>query len=497
MSYRRSVKRWSSMGIVELIWAALSFFGLWFVSRSPRMLLFGLPAFVVLTAIPVMAISGRSATNQSQVRKTYERAAIAAAKAEDHESSELWCRKLLTLDPNNEDARFRLAVAINASGDETRAKPLFDQLAPAKGAGYPPAHFYLAGRLIEEGEQTSPEELRKAVWHLNKVLDQQPENLEAQSLLAHVQMARGDQEAAAEILEQMVVVKPELHLTLAGMYTQLGRDQTAEQHASQARLHFQHLREQDPENVSHLLRLAEAHAVSKQFREAETLLLEQRQKNLDVEAVSSELVALAILEVDLELKKEQPNWPLVVSLLERSLEVPPLYSVVFPRIALVVGRFQGEKADDLRNILEEALADGRAPAVCHLLLGTALGDAGKFDEAIQHLEAARKVHPRSPIILNNLASFLKQTKPPQLETALEHANLAVKQAPKSPEILETRGQILAALGRDEDALPDLEAALQLETVPTEVHQTLSRVYTRLGQDTLADRHRQRAEKNSK
>ena len=79
MSYRRSVKRWSSMGIVELIWAALSFFGLWFVSRSPRMLLFGLPAFVVLTAIPVMAISGRSATNQSQVRKTYERAAIAAA----------------------------------------------------------------------------------------------------------------------------------------------------------------------------------------------------------------------------------------------------------------------------------------------------------------------------------------------------------------------------------------------------------------------------------
>lgn len=497
MSSSRRSHQGLSFGFLDLAGAALSFFGLWFVSRSPRTLMLGLPAMIVLTAIPVMAVTGRSATNQSQIRKSYEQAAVATAKAEDFAASELWCRKLLTLDPKSQEAKFRLALAIQASGDEKRAETLFEQLAPAKGAGYPPAHYYLAGQLVKEGRKPTPEELRTTVWHLNQVLDLQPNDLNAQSLLAHVQMMRGEQEAAAETLERMVVSMPELHLTLAGIYQQLGRPETAEQHAGQARQHFQHLREQEPENVTHLLRLAEAHAVSKQFREAEQLLLGQRKKNLDVEAVSAELVALAILEVDLELKRDQPNWPLVVSLLERSLEVPSLHSVVFPRIAIVVGRFPGEKANDLRGILEEALADGRAPAVCHLLLGTALGDAGKFDEAVQHLEAARKVHPDSPVILNNLAAFLKETNPPQLEAALEHANLAVKHAPRSPEILETRGQILAALGRDADALPDLEAALQLENVPTEVHKTLSRVYTRLGQDTLADRHRQRAEKKTR
>ncbi len=489
-----SLNRRKSKGAMEWIAAAFSFVGLWFVSRSPRLLLFGLPAMILFTAIPVMAITGRSATSQLQIRRTYERAAVTAAQAEDFDAAELWYRKLLTLDPTSQEGKFRLALAIEATGDENRSGAMFDRLTPPKSAGYPPAHFYLAGQIVKEGKNPTPEKLRRAVWHLTKVLDQQPDDFRAQSLLAHVQMVRGEQEAAAEILEQMVVVKPELHLTLAGIHQQLGRDETAEQHASQARVHFQHLRQQEPENVSHLLRLAEAHALSLQFREAERLLQEQLSKKLDVEVTTAQLITLAILEIDLEIKKDRPNWPHVVSLLERSLAAAPLHSIVFPRIAVVVGRFQGEKADELRNILEDALADGQAPAVCHLLLGTSLGEADQFEEAIQHLEAARKVYPQSPVILNNLAYFLMETDPPQLEAALEHANLAVKQAPRSPEILETRGQILAALGRDEDALPDLEAALRMENVPSEVHQTLSRVYTRLGHETMAERHRQRAAK---
>lgn len=479
-----SAKEWSK--------AAFSFVGLWFISRSPRLLLLGLPAMILFTAIPVMAISGRTATSRLDVRRTYETAAARAALAEDHDAAALWFRKLLTLNPNDQEVKFHLALAVDAQGDTARANALFDQLTPLDKAGYPAAHFYRAGQIVDQEEPPTPDDYRRAVWHLTQVLNQNPNDLQAKTLLANVQVMRGETAAAAEILEELVVAHPEVHLTVSGLYKKLGRDDTAEHHAHQARDRFRDLWDREPENVNHLLRLAEAHALSLQFREAETLLFEHLNKKLDVEATATALVKLAMLEVDLELEKDAPDWALVVSLLERSLASGYLHGYVFERIALVVGRHSGEKADQLREQLEAALADGRAPAVCHLLLGTLLGQNDQKADAIRHLEAARRVYPENPVVLNNLAYYLMESDPPQLEDALVHANLAAKLAPNTPEIQETRGQILTKLGRDAEALPDLEAALRMEEVPATLHKTLSQVYDRLGHDTMSERHRKRA-----
>ena len=54
-----------------------------------------------------------------------------------------------------------------------------------------------------------------------------------------------------------------------------------------------------------------------------------------------------------------------------------------------------------------------------------------------------------PVLLNNLAWVLLSAEPPQLDKALSMADAAVKALPQHPEIRETRGVILARLGRSD------------------------------------------------
>ena len=104
--------------------------------------------------------------------------------------------------------------------------------------------------------------------------------------------------------------------------------------------------------------------------------------------------------------------------------------------------------------------------------------------AVEWLDMAR--------IVRGQTLSIKRQEYVQAAEALEHANLAVEKGPRVLEVRETRGQILAALGRSEEALPDLEAALGMRRVPVDLHKTLAKVYDELGNPQMAARHRERA-----
>ncbi len=480
------------LGLIGWIYEAIPFVGLWFVSRPFWMLLRGLPALAVFIAIPALALWGHTTANREAMKHSYLRAAIAASQAEDYDAAALWNRKLLTFNPSDRDARFRLALAVEAGGNVERGREILKKLTPPDGTGYVPAHFYLASRAMQDAKQATPEDMRSAVWHLTKVLEQEPDNMQARDMMVRLQIHRRELEDAAFHLSKMVSKHPELHLMLAGLYQQLGMKDAVAAQSRQARVHFERLREENPDEVQPIIRLAEAYAITHSFADAEKLLVGHLAKTLDVDEVKLALLKLALIEIDVELKRDEPNWPRVVTLLERSLGAGPAQEYVFARVALVAGRFQGAETDHLRQVLEDALADGRAPAVCHLLLGTMLGRSDQLDKAVQHLRAALQVFPDNPVVLNNLAWYLTRTDPPQLDEALKLIEIAVLKAPRLLEVRETRGQILAQLGRYEQALPDLEAALRMRTVDAALHETLAQVYEQLGNTEMAARHQQRA-----
>ncbi|MBX3438406.1 MAG: hypothetical protein KF861_13020 [Planctomycetaceae bacterium] len=485
------------MGLYGWVHDAFSFVWVWFFTRSLWMFLRGLPALIVLVAIPVLALSSRTTAMQESRKRNYLRAAINAAEQKDFAAAELWNRKLISIDSADQEAQFRLALAIEEGGDVERGREILARLTPRDVAGFLPAHRYLAAREFSNLESSTPESLRTAVWHATKALDQAPDDLALRELMVRLQIRRGGLLEAAFHLSRMVTKRPELHLMLAGVYQQLNMNDAATVQVSQARMHFQSLRAKNPDELQPLLWLVETHAFTHDFDTAEVMLVEHLNKQLDVDATKLALLKLALVEIDANLKKEHPDWGRLIALLERSLGAFPNQEVLFPRVAIVAGRLQGPEADQLRKTLEDALADGRAPAVCHLLLGTMLGKSGRIEDAVQHLRAAQQVFPENPVVLNNLACFLMELNPPRLDEALQVAQLAVTKAPHVPDIRETRGQILAKLGRPEEALPDLEAALNMHKVPRELHETLAVVYGQLGDAGMSARHRQRAAEMAK
>ena len=94
--------------------------------------------------------------------------------------------------------------------------------------------------------------------------------------------------------------------------------------------------------------------------------------------------------------------------------------------------------------------------------------------------------------MNNLAWSLANSQPPQLLRAEQLASSAVELAPGRPEFHETRGQILLLQGRHREALPDLERGLQSGGDTSVTHASLAEVYELLGQQDLAEKHRQKS-----
>jgi predicted Zn-dependent protease len=129
----------------------------------------------------------------------------------------------------------------------------------------------------------------------------------------------------------------------------------------------------------------------------------------------------------------------------------------------------------------------------HLLLGTDAALRGAHDQAELHLSRAREMDRHMAIAGNNLAWAMAHREPPELEKALALIDAIAAQWPNVAAIRDTRGQILVKLGRDREALVDLEAALPRMRGEMNLHRALATAYANLGQQELAAEHRRLAE----
>jgi predicted Zn-dependent protease len=127
---------------------------------------------------------------------------------------------------------------------------------------------------------------------------------------------------------------------------------------------------------------------------------------------------------------------------------------------LAVSKLSGAEADKARTAFQTLLAEGKSPAVLHLIMGVDAWQRGKAAEGKQHLEQAYRHYPQSTVVVNNLAWMLAREQPADLPRALALIDSALEHAPGQPRFRDTRGHILVKMGRWQEAVTDLEAALQ-------------------------------------
>jgi thioredoxin-like negative regulator of GroEL len=137
-------------------------------------------AIVACLLVAAAALSQRA--DQTNLR--YRQTADAALAAEDFRTARVCYERLLQSSPNDDALRFGLARSLKGLGQAAESSQILQRLAPLRGpVGYAPAHLLLAREQLLFGPHDAPS-LAAAEAHLRRVLDADPTNADARSLLA-------------------------------------------------------------------------------------------------------------------------------------------------------------------------------------------------------------------------------------------------------------------------------------------------------------------------
>ncbi|WP_448663546.1 DUF3857 domain-containing protein [Sphingomonas sp. CJ20] len=142
---------------------------------------------------------------------------------------------------------------------------------------------------------------------------------------------------------------------------------------------------------------------------------------------------------------------------QRALELEPSSSSAIGTVAQLRFR-KGERDAALAMLAERIAAGGKEKQGYVSAHATLLGEAGRTDEAVAAMDAIVKANPGNASLLNDRC-WLKGTLGVQLDTALKDCTRAIEMAEQPASIYDSRALVYYRLGRMEEAVADLDAAL--------------------------------------
>lgn len=156
-----------------------------------------------------------------------------------------------------------------------------------------------------------------------------------------------------------------------------------------------------------------------------------------------------------------------------------------------------DAAQAANKLLDQLMAgaSGESAAWWHFLLWTDERERGDLATARRHLWQAYERAPQIPAFRNDRAMDLAAGNEADTERGLTLIESLVAQFPDCPEYRDTRGRILARLGRRQAAAADLEFAAAKLANPSETRLALAEIYDAMGKTQLAEQQR-RLVKNS-
>lgn len=482
------------------IFLAVFAFGLeWCRSRRWKRLPAGALSALAIGGV-VVVLQLEQQMSAASLAADYRSLADAGLGRGDTPAVELALRRLAELDSDSPEIRYRLALAAAEGGDRERGRKLMQALAPDDRSGYGPAHLWLAEDLFHRrepdgGPDRAPTarqaDLRKAQHHLANYLRTAPDNLTASVMLAQTYLDLGRLDLAERHLDGVAGRWPEMNLLLAQVLSAQGKADAAKSAATKARDHFRMQAEADADKIQPRLQWVRAEVLRGDNATAEAILV-QALAETDRDEYRQTLGGLYAAWSDAVGREETRNVARQYELLSRALELVPDQPTALARLA-VLATEDGPYHDAAHARIQELLAAGQAPFVVYVVLGSAAAGQGDFETAVLHLERANQLQADDPIVLNNLAWAVAHRDPPDRQRALALLDVAFRQLPNSPELHDTRGQILLAAGRPQEALADLEFALRAFAGRARLHRALASVYEQLGDPALAGEHAALAE----
>jgi len=465
----------------------------WWQGRDFLLLLGGLPALSLGAAAAVLSLFALLSPLH-ELDASYLGHARHAFKERDYATALLCYERLAPRAESRPDILYGLGQAAFAMGRVDQALALMQHLAPRDEKGYGEAHLWWGWHLLMSQPRAGDAERTLAERHLLRALEGDLKDRgRAHSLLGEIYLAKGNLEQAEIHLGKVIQQRPQLRLRLALLHAQRGNKDRARSEALLVVNHFRPRAQADVNN--HFARLAWADATT--FLEdypAAVAILQEGLNGSNPGLYRETLARVYIAWHDAQLRDSKSEPGLRLNLLEKGLAQDAKNTELLNRLLAATQLSSGE-SDRARDMLHELVARGEGSAAVHFALAADAWRRGHKDQARVHVERAFQIAPHLPIVANNLAWTLAHQPEPDLSRALELSEAAIKQEPNNKNFRDTRGRILAKLGRWQEALPDLEASLVDRKDEAELHLLLAEAYEKIGVPAIAAAHRRLATPN--
>ncbi len=343
---------------------------------------------------------------------------------------------------------------------------------------------------------------------IDSILAQEELSFQDEVIVVEALAATGQNEKAVSRIEPLIEEHPELRPRLARLYR--AADQLPKSDSLTRTLLSEYEPRQEELTLSETLQYVDVLMLAERSGDARSVLkaamtrfVEQQKRAVDGTPVAklspSEQVEysrantlfgrLTIAAFDNQLKKNSFSSPEdALALLEQALQTRVVNGPVLARLADMAFS-KGELADHANSYLTKLLASGSANADVYNYLGTRALEAGDPAKARELLERAYALNRSNEMVLNNLAIALVRQNAQNAERALALVNEAMEIVPDYPDALSTRGEVLIAMERWEEALTDLEIALRDRPRSKNVHKLLIQVLLTMGEENRANEHR--------
>ena len=399
---------------------------------------------------------------------------------------ELLSKRILSVDPGNQVAHYRLGLIYSLKGDVEAAVAKMKELAKGEHGDCPQSNAWMAKHLLAEAVTGEKVPATILMGFLEKAIKWKEIDIRLITFYSKLLEQTGSPEKAVKVAKQAAAMRPELKLDLARLLQRLGTPEEVKAAATDAEDVFKKRLDTATEKESDRLAVAEARRMMDQLEGAEEILTAGLTNKNSGAATKRELSEIQRLIYTKSIfKSEAGVYKADIALLEKAAETDPSNPAISSEIANLL-RLKLNASQKLLDVLRKQLREGVSSVETHITLAEAMFVAGQTKEAMKNWEIAIRKDPNNLGVLNNYSLCLAKDSESNVPRSLEMLSKAVSLAPNNAEIMDTLGDVLMIAKRPQDAITKYELAVRYDKSRISTRRKLVAAYRSIGMDGMAD-----------
>ena len=498
-----SVLRGLWMSPVDFAGEFLDLNGYWRKTRRWGAVCAILPIVIIGVVLGSFVATGKMLSDGSKVEWYAERANEELAKLDDQDSPEktgddpslkrlpelidMHYRRLLQLNKNNKLAKFYVASQMTRYGSRSSARQIMESIAPLQTSGYPRAHAWLAMDLIERAQKGEPIDIETLKYHLKR--GTAGEGASPALLIAYSQLLQQDNKPAESqaVLKKAAEADPKLLLNSINDYLQNGLPAQA---TATADMLVEKVRNKTDNPEENIVVAAQALALTDRIDKALEVLQAGFKRFPQSKSLSRALSDAFRLKFRTSSTRSNDQVQVNLDFLNAAIAFDPTNIGIQEELNALSQMGIGQNDTTIETLRVQIATSGTSFAA-RLLLAESSFRRGEIASAINDYEVILAELPKMNLALNNLAMLYTQAVPPRLEEALLLIDRAIAIAPEIAEFHDSKGDILLALKKKEEAVKSYLFALEKSSQRVETREKLIGLYEELSQSDEAKAQREK------